>query len=48
MFGVGGHFIIGVGARKYFWAMASNFIFGAGAPAVKSMQKINLGGRRTA
>ena len=28
------------------WAMASNFIFGAGAPAVKSIQKIDFGGRR--
>ena len=31
-----------------FWAMASDFIFGAGAPAVKSIQKIDLGGRRAA
>ena len=31
-----------------FWAMASDFIFGAGAPAVKSIQNIDLGGRRAA
>ena len=31
---------------EVFWPMASNFIFGAGAPAVESIQKIDFGGRR--